>query len=242
MTICTATTAQNYVPDLPDTAPIPITSQSIPWLHYKVLQRPLDLDGHGFIEEEYFISGNANVYNWGPADGSVLDVLYSDAPYTTRFLSRRPANPADFSGNVYVGVMNPARSYDLNIFFAYMAERTTLMGVGIEAVPMYNITADRLQFHNPGRGNGHVLTFGDTRVYVAGDTEAIPEMLALQHIDVAFIPINLPYTITVEQAAEAVRTFQPTIVYPYHHRGTDVDVFEQLVGDRSEVRQRNWYP
>ena len=114
-------------------------------------------------------------------------------------------------------------------------------GIGIEAIPMYNISEGRLQFHQKGRGNGYLLTMADERVYIAGDTEAIPEMLALKDIDVAFIPMNLPYTMTVEQAAAAVRTFQPDIVYPYHYRGSDVEEFRRLVGDASSVRLLDWY-
>jgi len=120
-------------------------------------------------------------------------------------------------------------------------DKITVDGIGIEAVPMYNITEGRLQYHEKGRGNGYLLTLGDQRVYIAGDTEAIPEMLALKDIDVAFIPMNLPYTMTVEQAAEAVRTFKPAIVYPYHYRGSDVEEFRRLVGDASEVRLLEWY-
>jgi L-ascorbate metabolism protein UlaG (beta-lactamase superfamily) len=117
----------------------------------------------------------------------------------------------------------------------------SLEGIGIEAVPMYNITEERLKFHEKGRGNGYLLTLGDQRVYIAGDTEAIAEMLALKDIGVAFIPMNLPYTMTVEQAAEAVRTFRPRIVYPFHYRGSDVEEFKRLVGDASEVRLLEWY-
>lgn len=120
-------------------------------------------------------------------------------------------------------------------------DTATLEGIGIEAVPMYNISEGRLQYHEKGRGNGYLLTLGDERVYIAGDTEAIAEMLALKDIDVAFIPMNLPYTMTVEQAAEAVRTFQPKIVYPYHYRGSDAEEFRRLVGDASEVRLLEWY-
>jgi len=120
-------------------------------------------------------------------------------------------------------------------------DTATLDGVGIEALPMYNISEGRLQYHEKGRGNGYLLTLGDERVYIAGDTEAIPEMLALKDIDVAFIPMNLPYTMTVEQAAEAVSTFQPDIVYPYHYRGSDVEEFKRLVGDASDVRLLDWY-
>jgi L-ascorbate metabolism protein UlaG (beta-lactamase superfamily) len=122
-------------------------------------------------------------------------------------------------------------------------EKTTVDGVAAEAVPMYNTTPERAQYHTKGRGNGYVLTFGDKRVYIAGDTEPTPEMLALTNIDVAFIPMNLPYTMTVQQAAEAVRKFRPKIVYPYHSRGSDVNEFARLVGSDSgiDVRIRTWY-
>ena len=115
------------------------------------------------------------------------------------------------------------------------------LGVKIEAVPMYNLTAARLRFHNKGRGNGYVMTFGGKRVYVSGDTEDIPEMRALKNIDVAFVCMNLPYTMTPEQAADAVREFKPKVVYPYHYRGSDTAQFKKLVGDASEVRLRDWY-
>jgi L-ascorbate metabolism protein UlaG (beta-lactamase superfamily) len=121
-------------------------------------------------------------------------------------------------------------------------QSATLGGVRIEAVAMYNITEGRLQFHAKGRGNGYVLTFDDLRVYIAGDTEAIPEMKALERIDVAFVPMNLPYTMTPEQAAEGVKAFKPRIVYPYHYRGSDLGVFTRAVGADSEVRLREWYP
>ena len=88
-----------------------------------------------------------------------------------------------------------------------------------------------------------MLTFGDKRVYLSGDTEDIPEMRALKNIDVAFLCMNLPYTMTVEQAASAVREFRPKIVYPYHYRGSDLEKFKKLVGDDVgvEVRLRDWY-
>jgi L-ascorbate metabolism protein UlaG (beta-lactamase superfamily) len=118
-----------------------------------------------------------------------------------------------------------------------------LLGIKIEAIPMYNLTAERLKFHNKGRGNGYVVTLGGKRLYVSGDTEDIPEMLALKNIDVAFVCMNLPYTMTVEQAARAVRAFKPRIVYPYHYRGSDVNKFKELVGtdEGVEVRLRDWY-
>jgi len=108
---------------------------------------------------------------------------------------------------------------------------------------MYNLTADRLKYHNKGRGNGYVVTVGGKRIYISGDTEDIPEMRALKNIDVAFVCMNLPYTMTEEQAASAVREFKPKIVYPFHYRGSDVEKFKKLVGEDSgvEVRLRDWY-
>ena len=114
-------------------------------------------------------------------------------------------------------------------------------GIKVEAVPMYNLTPTRLRFDNKVRGNGYVMTFGGKRVYVSGDTEDIPEMRALKKIDVAFVCMNLPYTMTPEQAADAVREFKPKTVYPYHYRGSDTAKFKKLVGDASEVSLRDWY-
>ncbi len=121
-------------------------------------------------------------------------------------------------------------------------ETGDLLGFTVEAVAAYNVTEDRLQFHPDGVGNGYVVTFADKRVYVAGDTEPTPEMLALTDIAIAFLPMNLPYTMTVEQAAEAVNSFRPAIVYPYHYGDSDLDAFEAMVEEGVEVRIRNWYP
>ena len=127
-------------------------------------------------------------------------------------------------------------------------ETATVDGVSVEAVPMYNLTEGR-DFHDKGRGNGYVLELQGLRIYVSGDTEDIPEMRNLDDIDVAFICMNLPYTMTVEQAADAVLEMKPDIVYPYHYRGkdmvSDVGRFAELVnaGDADiEVRQLDWYP
>lgn len=124
-------------------------------------------------------------------------------------------------------------------------ESTTVGGIGIEAIPSYNITPERLQYHPEGRDNGYVLSIDGRRIYVAGDTEDTPEMRALENVDVAFVPMNLPYTMTVEQAASAVTAFRPAVVYPYHYRGSDVDAFARLVeegGGPTEVIRGNWYP
>jgi L-ascorbate metabolism protein UlaG (beta-lactamase superfamily) len=117
----------------------------------------------------------------------------------------------------------------------------TVDGIPVSAVPAYNTSPDRQQYHPKGRDNGYVLTFGDKKIYVAGDTENTPEMAALTGIDVAFLPMNQPYTMTPEQAADAVKAFRPKIVYPYHYQGTDPQTFADLVGSAAEVRLRDWY-
>ena len=114
----------------------------------------------------------------------------------------------------------------------------------IEAIPMYNMkpAADGQIYHEKGRGNGYILTYGGKRFYFAGDTEGTPEMRALKNIDVAFIPMNLPYTMTPQAAADAVRAFHPAVVYPYHYRGQDTKVFAKaLEGTGIDVRLRDWY-
>ncbi len=120
-------------------------------------------------------------------------------------------------------------------------EKGTYAGVPIEAVVEYNTTKEREMYHPKGRDNGYVLTMGGKRVYLAGDTEEAPELKNLPNIDVAFIPMNLPYTMTVDEAAKWVKDFRPKIVYPYHFMGSDVQKFKMLVGDASDVRLRKWY-
>jgi len=123
-------------------------------------------------------------------------------------------------------------------------ERTEVAGIGIEAVPAYNTTQERLRYHPQGRDNGYVLSLSGVRIYIAGDTEDTPEMRGLQDIDLAFVPMNLPFTMSVEQAADAVIEFKPKVVYPYHYRGNDVDQFKSLVdqsGAEIEVRLAKWY-
>jgi L-ascorbate metabolism protein UlaG (beta-lactamase superfamily) len=121
-------------------------------------------------------------------------------------------------------------------------ETKTIGPFKVEAIPMYNLTADRLQFHSKGRGNGYVVTYGGKRFYFSGDTEGTPEMKALRNIDVAFVCMNLPYTMTPQEAAVAVRAFHPAVVYPYHYRGQDVTIFAKaLAGTGIDVRLRDWY-
>jgi len=116
-----------------------------------------------------------------------------------------------------------------------------LLGLRIEAVPAYNILHKRDSgepFHPKGTGNGYVADFGGKRVYVAGDTENTPEMKALRDIGVAFLPMNLPYTMTPEMVADAAKAFKPTILYPYHFGDTDLSKLTALMRDTPEVEVR----
>lgn len=125
-------------------------------------------------------------------------------------------------------------------------EMKTWNGWKIEAIPMYNLKrgpAEGQFFHDKGRGNGYVLTYGGKRFYISGDTEGIPEMRALKNIDVAFVCMNLPYTMPPDEAADAVKAFHPKVVIPYHYKGSDLGVFQKgLDGTGIEVRILDWYP
>jgi L-ascorbate metabolism protein UlaG (beta-lactamase superfamily) len=117
----------------------------------------------------------------------------------------------------------------------------TVRGLPIEAVPAYNIVHKRPNgepFHPKGAGNGYVIGFGDTRLYVAGDTENTPEMKALQAIDCAFLPMNLPYTMTPAMVADAARAFRPRILYPYHFSDTDTSKLVGLLREEQDIKVR----
>ncbi len=117
----------------------------------------------------------------------------------------------------------------------------TVHGVRIEAVPAYNLLhkrGDGQPFHPKGVGNGYVMTFGDKRVYIAADTENIPEMKELQNIDCAFLPMNLPYTMTPEMVADAAKAFQPKILYPYHFGDTDTGRLVELLSEQEGIEVR----
>ncbi len=125
-------------------------------------------------------------------------------------------------------------------------EMKTWQGWTVEAVPAYNLKrgpAPGQLFHPKGRDNGYILTYGRKRFYFSADTEGIPEMRALKNIDVAFVCMNLPYTMPPDEAAAAVKAFHPKIVIPYHYRGSDLAVFQKgLEGTGIEVRLLDWYP
>ena len=117
----------------------------------------------------------------------------------------------------------------------------TVQGIKIEAVPAYNIVHMRqgnVPFHPKGVGNGYILTLGDKRVYLAGDTENTLEMKALEGIDIAFLPMNLPYTMTPEMVADAAKAFRPKILYPYHYGDTDTSKLVDLLKDENDIEVR----
>lgn len=120
-------------------------------------------------------------------------------------------------------------------------EVRTVSGFRIEAVPAYNLVhmrSEGVPFHPKGSDNGYIVTFGDKKVYVAGDSENTPEMKSLKGIDIAFLPMNLPYTMTPEMVADAAKAFKPKILYPYHTGNTDTSRLVQLMRDTKEVEVR----
>jgi L-ascorbate metabolism protein UlaG (beta-lactamase superfamily) len=139
--------------------------------------------------------------------------------------------------------------YRANVIVIGNGDKTEQMDIAIRAIPMYNLPETADSRHPKGRGNGYVLTMGGKNIYFSGDTEDIPEMRSLKNIDVAFVCMNLPFTMDVDQAAQAVLAFKPKIVYPYHYRGqnglSDTGAFKKVVNEgnnKIEVRLRNWYP
>ncbi len=128
-------------------------------------------------------------------------------------------------------------------------ETTDMIGIEFEAIPAYNTTEGRRDYHPEGRDNGYLFEIGGKRIYIAGDTEGTEEMRALEEIFLAFVPMNLPYTMDAGQAAEAVAAFEPTYVYPYHYRGEDSgtqdpEAFAEMLsqtGAKTEVMIGDWY-
>jgi L-ascorbate metabolism protein UlaG (beta-lactamase superfamily) len=117
----------------------------------------------------------------------------------------------------------------------------TVKGFKIEAIPAYNLVHMRspgVPFHPKGAGNGYIVTFGNKRIYIAGDTENTPEMKSLREIDIAFLPMNLPYTMTPEMVADAAKAFRPKILYPYHYGNTDTAKIIVLLKDEKDIEVR----
>ena len=159
---------------------------------------------------------------------------------------------AAIMGDATTMITNPAvyemLSDDMKARATAIANGESMMAgdVGIDAIPAYNISEDRLNFHPQGRDNGYVITVDGLRVYVSGDTEDTPEMRALENIDIAFVCMNLPFTMDAEAAVSAVSEFAPTYVYPYHYRGRDNGTqdpaaFAEMLGEGIEAKFGSWY-
>ena len=138
--------------------------------------------------------------------------------------------------------LNPASAEQINGGIAMKnGDIRETNGIKIEAVPAYNVEHKRPNgepFHPKGRGNGYILTLGGKRIYIAGDTENIAEMKSIRNIDIAFLPMNLPYTMTPEMVADAARTFRPKILYPYHFGQTDPNKLVDLLKDEKDIEVR----
>lgn len=189
--------------------------------------------------------GEVSAYSGFPAPDLVLITHEHGDHYNEETL-------AGIVGNNTVLITNPSVFEKLSDTFKAKAsqvangESTRFGDIAIDAIPAYNITQERLNFHPKGRDNGYVLTLSDFRIYVSGDTEDIPEMRALENIDLAFVCMNLPFTMDVTAAASAVAEFKPKFVYPYHYRGRDNGTqdpmeFANLVGEGIEVKMGSWY-
>ena len=120
-------------------------------------------------------------------------------------------------------------------------DRLQLADISVEAVPAYNYSEGRTQFHPKARDNGYILTIDGLRIYIAGDTEDIPEMSSIKDIDIAFLPCNQPFTMTPDQLVKAAKIIKPKVLFPYHYGETDLSsIPEQLKGQNIDVRIRHY--
>lgn len=191
------------------------------------------------------VGGGAAYAALPPADAILITHHHGDHfdPETLTALQARAGGGVPMIVNPTVAEALPDEMAQL-VQVMENGDSAELLGLPVEAVPAYNMTEDRLQYHPKGRDNGYLVTVDGTRVYIAGDTEDTPELKAMENIDIAFVPFNLPYTMTEEQAAAGVAAFAPKVVYPYHYRGSDPEKFASLLRDAgapSEVVMGGWY-
>jgi L-ascorbate metabolism protein UlaG (beta-lactamase superfamily) len=188
--------------------------------------------------------GGAELYSHLPPPGLILITHEHGDHYEPETLEAITGEGTEIIANPAVFAMLPD-ALTSNAREMANGDSDSFGDIGIEAIPAYNTTEDRLQYHPQGRDNGYILTIGGKRVYIAGDTEDIPEMRALENISVAFVPMNLPFTMSEDQAASGVAAFLPTYVYPYHYQESDIDLFEQLlmeeIGGGTQVVRGEWY-
>jgi L-ascorbate metabolism protein UlaG (beta-lactamase superfamily) len=216
-------------PPRTDSFPLPGGSLKITFLGHGTLM----LDYNGWIIHVDPVSAEADYAALPPADLILITHEHGD--------HLDPAAVARITRPGTVIVANPASADKLSGAVALRnGESRTVGSVKIEAVPAYNTSAGRTRFHPKGRDNGYLLTIAGKRLYIAGDTEETPEMKALRNIDIAFLPMNQPYTMTPEQVAKAARAFKPRLLYPYHYGDTDPERLAPLLeGKGVEVRVRS---
>jgi L-ascorbate metabolism protein UlaG (beta-lactamase superfamily) len=216
-------------PPRTDSFPVQGGSLKITFLGHGTLM----LDCNGWIIHVDPVSAEADYAALPPAD--LVLVTHEHGDHLDAAAVARITRP----GTVIVA--NPASAGRLRGAVALRnGESTTVDSVKIEALPAYNTSPGRERFHPKGRDNGYLLTIGGKRVYIAGDTEETPEMRALKNIDIAFLPMNQPYTMTPEQVAKAARAFKPRVLYPYHTGETDTAQLAALLeGKGVEVRIRS---
>lgn len=190
-------------------------------------------------------SGGADLFNGlGDPDIILITDIHGDH-FDLNTLKTLKTSKAVFVVPQAVADKIPAELYKDKMIILKNGDKASVGDIEIAAIPMYNLPEAPDAFHTKGRGNGYIVSIGGKQVYISGDTEDIPEMRALKNIDIAFVCMNLPYTMDVTQAAAGVLAFQPLIVYPYHYRGQDVNEFKRLVDAANkpiEVRLREWYP
>lgn len=187
--------------------------------------------------------GDAGMYEGLPPADLILVTHEHGDHYNAELLAALTGDNTQLVTNPAVHGMLPAALQAKSTALAN-GESGTFMDLMVDAIPAYNSTPDRQNYHPEGRDNGYVFNLGGQRIYIAGDTEDIPAMRALTDIDLAFVPMLLPFTMSVDQAASAVIEFAPAVVYPYHYRDSDIDQFKSLVdaaGGPTEVRFGGWY-
>ena len=236
----TATRAQEGDPNTFETEAGPITVHPVQHASF-VMETPA---GVIYVDPV----GEASAYESFPDPDLILITHEHGDHYNAETLQAVAAGKTQIVTNPAVYDMLPA---DLQSKAQQVANGETIdvSGLMIEAIPAYNTTEGRLDYHPEGRDNGYLFEIGGRRIYIAGDTEDTEEMRGLENIFLAFIPMNLPYTMDVQQAADAVAAFQPTYVYPYHYRGEDGGTQDpqelaRLVGEtnaETEVLMGEWY-
>lgn len=189
--------------------------------------------------------GDASLYAEMPKADLILVTHEHGDHYNAETLAALMGDTATLITNPAVLAMLPD-PLKANASAIANGESTAWNDVGIDAIPAYNTSEDRLNFHPQGRDNGYVLSVDGMRIYISGDTEGTPEMRALESIDVAFVCMNLPFTMDAKAAAEAVTEFAPKYVYPYHYRGRDNGTqdpaeFATMLSDAIETKFGNWY-